>query len=75
MLVRGLEVAGKLVWFTAIFPYFVLLVLGIRGWMLPGAIVGIKYYVIPDWSKLLEFQIWADAAGKAKTRTDYSRYK
>lgn len=74
MLVRGLEVAGKLVWFTAIFPYFVLLVLGVRGWMLPGAIVGIKYYIIPDWSKLLEFQIWSDAAGTSDFPTKYSRY-
>lgn len=74
MLVRGLEVAGKLVWFTAIFPYFVLLVLGIRGWMLPGAIVGIKYYIIPDWSKLLEFQIWSDAAGESDFQNEYRQY-
>lgn len=62
MLVGGKKISGKLVWFTALFPYVVLLILGIRGWMLPGADVGIKYYIVPDWSKLGNIQVWADAA-------------
>ena len=44
------------------FPYFVLLVLGIRAWLLPGAALGIKYYITPDWSKLLDIHVWSDAA-------------
>lgn len=62
MLVGGKKISGKLVWFTALFPYVVLLILGIRGWMLPGAAEGIKYYIIPDWSKLGSIQVWSDAA-------------
>ncbi len=67
MLVGGKKISGKLVWFTSLFPYVVLLILGIRGWMLPGADVGIKYYIIPDWSKLGNINIWADAASITNT--------
>jgi SNF family Na+-dependent transporter len=57
-------VSGKLVYFTALFPYVVLLILGIRGWLLEGAAEGIKYYIYPDFSKLRNMQVWADAASK-----------
>lgn len=60
------HVSGKLVWFTAIFPYIVLLVLGIKGWTLPGAANGIKYYLIPDWSRIGDISIWSDAACNLK---------
>ena len=64
MVCRGIKLSGKLVWITAIFPYVVLLVLGIIGWMLPGAADGIKYYIIPDWSKLMDINVWSDAASQ-----------
>ena len=55
---------GKVVWFTTIFPYIVLLILGIRGWLLPGSDVGIRFYIVPNWSKLGEISVWTDAASK-----------
>lgn len=58
--------SGKLVWFTALFPYVVLLILGIRGWLLPGADVGIKFYTVPNWSKLADINVWIDAASMVK---------
>lgn len=66
MLIRGIKVSGKLVWFTALFPYVVLLILGIRGWLLPGADVGIKFYILPDWSRLGDINVWNDAASNLK---------
>ncbi len=64
MVVRGIKVSGKLVYFTSLFPYVVLLILGIRGWMLPGAREGIEFYLRPDFAKLKDIKVWSDAASQ-----------
>jgi hypothetical protein len=46
--------AGKVVWFTATMPYFVMLILLVRGLMLEGASDGIYYYLVPNMTKLSE---------------------
>nr|XP_048689079.1 sodium- and chloride-dependent creatine transporter 1 [Caretta caretta] len=58
---KGVKSTGKIVYFTATFPYVVLIVLLIRGALLPGAGAGILYYLKPDWSKLGSPQVWIDA--------------
>lgn len=42
----------QVVYFTALFPYALLVVLLIRGLTLPGASEGLKYYATPNLSKL-----------------------
>ncbi|KAF7240197.1 Sodium- and chloride-dependent creatine transporter 1 [Varanus komodoensis] len=58
---KGVKSTGKIVYFTATFPYVVLIILLIQGVMLPGAQDGIIYYLKPDWSKLASPQVWIDA--------------
>jgi hypothetical protein len=55
---------AQVVWFTALFPYVVLAVLFLRGVTLPGASMGIQYYLEPKWEKLLVPQVWIDAASQ-----------
>ncbi|XP_053625829.1 sodium-dependent proline transporter-like [Plodia interpunctella] len=59
---NGVKSVGKIVYFTVLFPYVVLLVLFIRGVTLPGAWKGISFYILPDWSQLAKPKVWADAA-------------
>ncbi|CAB1326217.1 unnamed protein product [Coregonus sp. 'balchen'] len=46
------------------FPYVVLTILFIRGITLEGAVTGIKYYLTPQWHKILDAKVWGDAASQ-----------
>uniref|UniRef100_A0A670JHR5 Sodium- and chloride-dependent creatine transporter 1-like n=1 Tax=Podarcis muralis TaxID=64176 RepID=A0A670JHR5_PODMU len=58
---KGVKSTGKVVYFTALFPYVVLILLLLHGVTLPGALDGIIYYLKPDWTKLAVAQVWIDA--------------
>ncbi|CAL1536856.1 unnamed protein product, partial [Lymnaea stagnalis] len=59
---RGVETSGKVIYFMALFPYFVLVALLIRGVTMEGYMTGIRYYVIPEWEKLKNVDVWREAA-------------
>uniref|UniRef100_A0A8B9RAZ2 Transporter n=1 Tax=Astyanax mexicanus TaxID=7994 RepID=A0A8B9RAZ2_ASTMX len=61
---KGVKSTGKVVYFTATFPYVMLLVLLVRGLTLPGALEGVVFYLYPDPEKLLDPQVWMEACAQ-----------
>ena len=64
-LIKGVQSSGKVVYFTALFPYFVLVILLVRGATLDGAYDGVIFYVYPTAEKVANLKnigVWAAAA-------------
>ncbi|XP_075875947.1 sodium- and chloride-dependent GABA transporter 3-like [Nelusetta ayraudi] len=61
---KGVKSSGKVAYFTATFPYVMLLILLIRGVTLPGAADGIYYYLYPDLSRLSNLEVWIEAGSQ-----------
>ncbi|XP_053377010.1 sodium- and chloride-dependent glycine transporter 1-like [Mercenaria mercenaria] len=61
-LARGVKTLGKVVYVTATMPYVLLTILCIRGATLDGAWIGLRLYLVPDFSKLFSGQLWMEAA-------------
>ncbi|WAR17586.1 SC6A9-like protein [Mya arenaria] len=60
--IKGVKTLGKVVYITATAPYLFLTIIFIKGLTMEGAADGIKTYVTPDFSKLLTFKVWLEAA-------------
>eukprot|EP00795_Rhopilema_esculentum_P002742 gene2742-961_t len=76
---KGIDAAGVINWklalclllswvmvvyVTATLPYLMLLVFFVKGLTLPGSLDGVRYYITPKWHKLLEAEVWIDAASQ-----------
>ncbi|OQV19158.1 Sodium- and chloride-dependent glycine transporter 2 [Hypsibius exemplaris] len=61
-LLKGVKSSGKVVYITSTMPFIVLFILLGRGASLEGAVEGIKYFVIPQFDKLLVIDTWRAAA-------------
>ncbi|XP_075555527.1 sodium-dependent proline transporter-like [Dermacentor variabilis] len=58
---KGIKVVGKVVVITAVAPYVILTVLLVRGVTLPGASLGLRYLLAPQWDSLLSPDVWRAA--------------
>lgn len=58
--------SGQVVYFTATFPYLMLVVLLIRGVTLPGAAQGIQFYLYPNLTRLWDPQVRSHRQGPSR---------
>lgn len=56
-IMNGVKSVGKVVYFTATFPFIILFILLIRGVTLPGAMKGIIFYIYPEWHQLTNLKV------------------
>ena len=61
---NGTTSVGKVVKYTVSLPVICLLIMAIRGVMMPGAMNGFAKLFIPDWSALGNSNLWVDAIGQ-----------
>lgn len=61
---KGVESVSEVLNYVVTLPLILLFLMIIRVVTLPGALDGIYYYLVPDWSKLLEPSVWAAAYGQ-----------
>ncbi|XP_050710225.1 sodium-dependent nutrient amino acid transporter 1-like isoform X2 [Eriocheir sinensis] len=62
---RGVRSSGRAAYFTALFPYVVLVAMLIRGVTLPGSLEGILFFLTPRWEMLLNPGVWYAAVDQA----------
>jgi solute carrier family 6 (neurotransmitter transporter, glycine) member 5/9 len=63
-IIKGIKTSGKLSYVFAILPYFILILLLSFALTLDGASDGIKYFLIPNFKKLLEPIVWYNACSQ-----------
>uniref|UniRef100_A0A4W6G136 Transporter n=1 Tax=Lates calcarifer TaxID=8187 RepID=A0A4W6G136_LATCA len=60
--IKGIASSGKVMYFSSLFPYVVLFCFLVRGLMLKGSVDGIAHMFTPKLEKMLEPQVWREAA-------------
>lgn len=58
---KGIKSTGRSAYIIALLPYISLTILLIRGLTLPGYMKGLEFYLRPNFSKITDFNVWADA--------------
>lgn len=61
-MMKGIQTSGKVMYFSSVYPYVVLICFLIRGLLLNGSIYGIRHMFTPKLEIILEPQIWREAA-------------
>ena len=55
--------SGFIATLSAPAPFFILIILAIKGCFLEGSWLGIEYLLKPDFEKLWTISLWTDAVG------------
>ena len=58
---KGTKTVSKVVYFTVLVPWGLLILFIIRGVTLPGSGVGLHYYLTPVWTNLMKGELWLAA--------------
>ncbi|CAG0880902.1 unnamed protein product [Darwinula stevensoni] len=61
---KSVRSSGKVVYFTALFPYVLLFAFLARALTLEGAADGVRFFLQPKWELLLEAKVWVHAAAQ-----------
>ncbi len=61
---NGTGTVGKVVKYTVFLPILCLVILAVKGIVMPNAIAGIAKFFIPDFSSLGSADLWIDAIGQ-----------
>ncbi|XP_058047423.1 sodium-dependent neutral amino acid transporter B(0)AT2 [Ahaetulla prasina] len=61
-MIKGIQSSGKVMYFSSLFPYVVLLCFLIRGLLLNGSLDGIRHMFTPKLEIMLEPKVWREAA-------------
>ncbi len=60
-IIKGAKSVGKVVYITVICPWIILLILIVRGVTLPGAMNGLAYLFTPNFTALMDPEVWINA--------------
>ncbi|XP_053216590.1 orphan sodium- and chloride-dependent neurotransmitter transporter NTT5 [Podarcis raffonei] len=61
-MIKGIKSSGKVLYFSSLFPYLVLLCFLVRALLLEGAVDGIRIMFTPNLSIWRDMQVWRQAA-------------
>uniref|UniRef100_A0A9L0RTL6 Solute carrier family 6 member 15 n=1 Tax=Equus caballus TaxID=9796 RepID=A0A9L0RTL6_HORSE len=61
-MIKGIQSSGKIMYFSSLFPYVVLLCFLIRALLLNGSTDGIRHMFTPKLEMMLEPKVWREAA-------------
>uniref|UniRef100_A0A3Q3QRC6 Transporter n=1 Tax=Monopterus albus TaxID=43700 RepID=A0A3Q3QRC6_MONAL len=61
-MIKGIQSSGKVMYFSSLFPYLVLICFLVRSLLLRGSVDGIRHMFTPKLEIMLEAKVWREAA-------------
>ncbi|KAM9807932.1 LOW QUALITY PROTEIN: sodium-dependent neutral amino acid transporter B(0)AT2 [Neosynchiropus ocellatus] len=61
-MIKGIQSSGKVMYFSSLFPYVVLICFLVQALLLEGSVDGIRYMFTPKLEIMLEVKVWREAA-------------